>query len=857
MRAIIPFSLLIAAVSLSPAFGGELAQQSIPRKWIDEYLPEKLPELKFPAYFGELDKARALAFAGRYKTALIMLTKVTQGDAAEIAQVKATAQAAIGRRDEALNVLSAPAVKDNPKIQVLRATITTELGRYRDAIAQLKAHLEKNPDSLAGHYYLGDVSEKIGDLVTARTQYAWIYDKYFNQWQGQGAKAFEDAEQVTLLGRAFDRHAVLNSAYAGNPGLPNLMLKVFVQAYDIIDRSYWPAHVAAAEHFMAHNNSPEAAKEIAKALQGNPNDVRCHVLAGLIAREQWNFDAVDRQIAAIRKVDADSVDGDILETRTLLQQRRPQDAEIPAKRVLGKQPDNIEVMGLLAGAYALELKEDKVSEMLAAVEKIDPRNASAYVELADVLSAMRQYPRSEKMYRIAVERAPWLIEARNGLGLLLTQSGDEDGAKIALDAAYAMDPFNYRTTNYLILLDKMAKMAKVETEHFVILYDKTNDPIIPEYFPQYVESIYNSVCGDFHHVPTQKTYIEVFPSHDEFSARITGSPWIGTVGASTGRVIAIAAPRRGDGPMMSPFNWAQVIRHEYTHTVTLSATENRISHWMTEGLAVSEEHAPIRWEWVPMLYNAVKKKQLFTIEDLTWAFVRPKRPQDRPLGYAESLWICQYIEQRWNHETILKMMDLYKQGLSETDVFQQALGMDTKQFFKDFFAWTEKQVATWGYDTETTKKYDELSKKAEELTKDRNYAKAIEAWEETRKLRPMDALPLQRLAGLYLAAPTYNPTKSLEYLDRLDQASLKDDRPAKRIAGLYLKLNDIKKAQQYATEAIYIDPYDDGAHELLLEIYEKTGDKAGIEREKRVLPELREWIKRYKKSVGAEEESAE
>ena len=68
--------------------------------------------------------------------------------------------------------------------------------------------------------------------------------------------------------------------------------------------------------------------------------------------------------------------------------------------------------------------------------------------------------------------------------------------------------------------------------------------------------------------------------------------------------LALVSPRKG-GQNMEPFNWAQVLRHEYTHTVTLAATDNRIQHWMTEGLAVLEEHTPIRWEWVPMLYSAV------------------------------------------------------------------------------------------------------------------------------------------------------------------------------------------------------------------------------------------------------------
>jgi hypothetical protein len=49
------------------------------------------------------------------------------------------------------------------------------------------------------------------------------------------------------------------------------------------------------------------------------------------------------------------------------------------------------------------------------------------------------------------------------------------------------------------------------------------------------------------------------------------------------------------------------------------------------------------------------------------------------------------------------------------------------------------------------------------------------------------------------------------------------------------------KAKQYAMQAVYIDPYDLRAHELLAEIYEKAGDEKGLERERRVIPVLKEW----------------
>jgi len=826
----------------SIASGQDMVREAIPQKWIEQYLPEKLPELRYPAYYSDLDKAKAQVFAGRYKTALITLQKVTKGDAAQIALVKAEAMAAVGRREEALAALSEAAVPQRPSVQVMKTRVLAEMGRLDEAIAGLKALLEKEPQSLAGHYYLGAISERTGDLTTARQAYEWVHKTYYDQWQGQGAREFEDAEQVTLMGRAFDRHAALTGAYANNPGLNKLVLRVFVKAYDVIDRAYWPAHVAAAECFLFHNDPKEATAEIKLALAANPNDARCHELLALIALESFDFDGAERQIAMMRQVDATSAAVDLVEARLLLQERQPVQAELPGRRVLAKQPKSIEAMGLLAAAYALELKEDKALEMLAAVEKLDPHNASAYHDVADVLGAMRQYPRAEKMYEVAIERAPWWTAPRNGLGLLLTQSGNEEKAKVVLEAAYALDPYNFRTTNYLILLDKLAKMARRESEHFVVFYDARQDPVIAEYFTDYLESIYGAVCADFKFEPPDKTLIEVFPTHEAFSVRTTGSPWIGTVGACTGRVIALVAPRRGRNTL-GPFNWTQVLRHEYTHIVTLTATENRIAHWMTEGLAVMEEHSPMRSEWAPMLYKAVTKNQLFDMDALTWAFVRPRKPQDRTLAYAQSWMICRYIEEKWGRDAILRMMADFKTGKPQNQVLLDVLKVNSADFSKEFFAWAQTQVAPWGYDADTAKKHAELEKKGEQLMQARQYADAAKVWEEAARLQPMEQLPRQRLAGLYLSQDVNLPEKAVEHLAMLHGVALKDNRFGKRLARLYMDdLKDPKKAEQYALDAVYTEPYDPDAHELLAEVYQKTGNTAALEREKKMIPIVKEWV---------------
>jgi tetratricopeptide (TPR) repeat protein len=726
----------------------------------------------------------------------------------------------------------------------MRCQILCQLSRPQDAISLLKDHLEKFPRSIAGHFQLGQAYELIGDLDSARSAYGWFVvepQDFLARWQRDQEKAFDNAEELTIIGRAIDRWATLTGGYKDLPQLHDTLLNLFVRTYDVIDRAYWPAHVAAAEYYLSHDNSDQAKEELAAANKANPSDPATLRLMGTILVSEFNFDGADKMIDELRSVDPHSRAADLLEARNLLQQRRPQDAATRVNRVLEKQPNNLEALGLLAATEALQLRDQQTAEILSRVEKIDPDNATAYLEVAEQLGAMRQYPRAIEKYKVAIERAPWWTEARNGLGLLYTQSGDEDDAKATLDAAHAWDPYNLRTTNYLRLLDDLSNFARKETAHFIVMYDAKVDPIIPEYFSDYLESIHADVTKTYQAEPPVKTYIEVFPTHDAFSVRTTGSPWIGTVGASTGRVIAMVSPRKGEATM-GAFNWAQVLRHEYTHTVTLAATDNRIPHWMTEGLAVYEEHSPLKWEWVPMLYSAVNNNGLFTMENLTWGFVRPRKPTDRSLAYAESYWICKYIQETEGHDAILKMLQAFKNGSTEKAAFETVLNKSLAQFQSEFFAWTKKQVESWGYDKETSEKYDKLREKGEAQIKAGQYPQALVSWQEIAKLRPVDALPHSRLAGLYLTKQINQPEKAIEELKVLHAVELKDNRYAKQIARIYRDIGKFDLAKTYAMQSVYIDPYDLDAHKLSLEIAERASDAPTSEREKQVIPVLEQWI---------------
>jgi tetratricopeptide (TPR) repeat protein len=237
-----------------------------------------------------------------------------------------------------------------------------------------------------------------------------------------------------------------------------------------------------------------------------------------------------------------------------------------------------------------------------------------------------------------------------------------------------------------------------------------------------------------------------------------------------------------------------------------------------------------------MLYDAVTHHRMFPIDELTWAFVRPRHPIDRQLAYAQSSWICQFIEETWGHPTILAMMNEYRLGHTEDQVFHNALHRSETQFSDEFQTWCEKQIAGWGYDEATSAKYDQLRGEGEDLISQRQFQLALPVWEQIQQIRPMDILPHKRLAALYRLCG--QPRKSADELAILAAVELQNNTFAKATARAYRDIGDPQEAIRWARRAVYTDLYDADAHSLLADLDEKIGDANGLAREQRVMGEL-------------------
>ena len=817
--------------------GGDRFSRSVkPTSTINRLMPEGAESVAVPEYFSVAERALAQVRAGQYRRA-IYTVHGQPGAEAKVALARGRAHAALGEFDAAMAALDGAEGVD---VLLERSRVLAGVGRFGEAAEAAGRAVAAGPEDLRARFEVGRVAELRGDLAGARAAYAWFVRperNFVELWPKQQDRLVGSGEEAVALGRALHRHATLEGKYRDNAGLNNVILSIFVRAYDVIDKGNPAAHVAAAEYLAGHDDPEQAGAELKLALAVNPRMPEALERLGLLFVDGFNFEGAEAVVVSLRELDPKSIRAELLNARLLLRQRRANLAGPVLRDVLTRQPGNVEAMGLLAAVHALLLEEDRAKAVLAEVDKVAPDNAAAYFEVAEQLGAMRQYPRAEAMYKVAIERAPWWNQPRNSLGLLYTQSGDETAARAVLEEARVLDPFNLRATNYLRLLDRLDGMARVTSEHFEVRFDAKKDPIIGPMMLEYMEAVHADLSAIFEHTPAVKTLIEVFPTHAQFSVRTTGTPWIGTVGASTGRVIAMVAPR-DSADTLGAYNWAQVLRHEYAHTVTLSATENRIPHWMTEGLAVYAEQAPLQWAWVPLLYRSVNKGELFTMDRLTWGFVRPKKPTDRTLAYAQSFWMCRYLVDTYGKEAMLRLLAAFKAGRNEAQAFTEVVGRTPEQFHGEFVRWAKREVSKWGYDAASVARYDELRGRGEKLIETKDFPAAVEVWEQIRVLRPVDPLPRQRLAGLYLTAAVNDKLKARENLAALHAVEIKDNRYAKRLSRLSAELSDPAAAVRYAREATWINPYDVGAHKLLLEQAEKAGDAALAELQRKRITTL-------------------
>lgn len=517
------------------------------------------------------------------------------------------------------------------------------------------------------------VAEPARQLITRRTQ---------------------NAEELTEGVRAL----LIRARVQGQPSRDfQTMMQLLARAHQELDRLYWPAKMAEASLLLDKDNTQDAVAALHEALELNPRSSEVWYALGRVALDLFDFPSAQQAAISLRRLNRHHPLADLLEAEASLIQNDPEAAAPPLLRVLNRWPKMRFALALKAAMEAIRYDEASLRAALDAYDALSPGHPQAYFVVGRQLSFNRQYGIAAEMLEEAIRRQPNWPAPQIELGLLELQSGRDDRALAALKRVAELDRYNKRAANSLFLLEELATYETIESEHFIVRYKPGIDRVLAELMPDVLEKIHATVAGRFEHEPDRKTVIEVLPDHQRFAVRITGMPFIHTIAACTGPVIAMEVPREGPpSKHLGLFDWPRVIQHEYTHTITLSQTRNRIPMWVTEAAAVSMEFAPRDYNTVQMLARAQQTGTLFNLDEINWAFVRPKKPNDRAMAYAQGHWMVQYMNERWGQSALVRLLERYHAGVREQQAIPDALGVSREQFFADFLVWAAKQVESWG-----------------------------------------------------------------------------------------------------------------------------------------------------------------
>lgn len=508
----------------------------------------------------------------------------------------------------------------------------------------------------------------------------------------QQPETLQSAAEVTAAARG----VVLLAHLEGRPAQDHqFAMNQLGRAHQQLDALHWPARLAEAEILVEKDNARDAIAALEETLALNPRSSRAWYRLGRFSAERFDFDRAEQAIDELRGINEPHLLADKLEAHLRLQQRDARGAMRAIERARQRYPDQRRLAALAVAAAALQYDDDATQAALERFDALAPGSPLAAYKAGVYLSLARQYPEATEMLRQAIVRQPNWPAPHVELGLLLMQVGDNEAAHEALRRATRLDPFNRRAGNQLTLVEALLGYETIETENFVIRYEAGIDAVLARDIALHVEDLYDEITRIFQHEPERKTQIDIMPDEEWFGVRITGMPDIWTIAAATGDVLSLTPPREG-ARQRGTFDWLNVLRHEYVHTVTLSQTRNRVPHWFTEAAAVAEELVGRDYETARMLAWALEEDELFDLEGINWGFVRPRRQIDRPLAYAQSHWMLEYIRDTHGNDAVIALLEAHREGVENVAAIERVLGVDDAQFMAGFREWARADVERWG-----------------------------------------------------------------------------------------------------------------------------------------------------------------
>ena len=424
--------------------------------------------------------------------------------------------------------------------------------------------------------------------------------------------------------------------------------------------------------FLEKYNPAEALKSFQAALEADANWAPAH--AGL-ARVLENEDPPKAALAAEKAIAIDPLlaDAHLLLAGLHLDADRDAEAKAEIDKVLAFNPSHLEARALLAATAYVKDDKPTFDREVAAVLAINPGYGDVYRITGQQAASHYRFDEAAVLAEKALSLDPTSSRAAGDLGMHLMRTGDEPGARRALDRSWRSDPYDTVTFNLLGVLDNLDQFTTVKEGDIVLKMHRDEAPVLREYALPLAHEALRLLSARYGFTPTGPILIEIFPKHDDFAVRNLGLPgMIGALGACFGRVVTMDSPT---ARQPGTFSWQATLWHELAHVVTLQLSKQRVPRWLTEGISVYEESVQ-RPEWgrdmESTFARAMDRGKVLKLKDLNGGFTRPDTIS---LAYYEASLLVEHIVASRGQQALRALVQSFADGIDTDAALKRTLNL--------------------------------------------------------------------------------------------------------------------------------------------------------------------------------------
>jgi tetratricopeptide (TPR) repeat protein len=457
---------------------------------------------------------------------------------------------------------------------------------------------------------------------------------------------YQDAADLVALGRALLLLGVE----------PRLVLENCFQRAEKMTPPPREAFLATGQLALDKHDFKLAADAFRAGLEKFPNDP--DLLAGLAqAFESGNREEMMKSIQAALTINPQHIPSLLLLADHLIDAEQYDEAEKQLAIVLKVNPHQPEALAYRA--VLADLRNDHAQEQQFRDDALKFWRTNPRVDFLIGLKLAQKYRFAEgaAAQRRALAFEPDYLPARRQLAEDLLRLGQADEGWALAESVHKQDAYDVTAYNLVTLEDQMAKFQTLSNADFIVHMSTPEARLYGDRVMDLLARARETLTRKYGVQLTQPTTVEIFPEQKDFAVRTFGMPGNpGYLGVCFGSVITANSPA-SQAP--NPANWEDVLWHEFCHVVTLTATQNRMPRWLSEGISVYEERQanPSWGEKMNLAYRGmILNGGLTPLGKLSSAFLSPSNSVDLQFAYYESSLVVEFIVQKFGFDALKKIL---------------------------------------------------------------------------------------------------------------------------------------------------------------------------------------------------------